>query len=244
MGVIHNMNDVAAKCWICGDVADTREHRIKRTDIRQVLGEATQQKPLFVHNDDKRNKRVQSTNAKILRGEKDLCARCNNELTQPHDKSWERLSSYLYENWTIILKNGKFRVSKAFPAGAGNGMRNAHLFFAKLLGCAVKEGDVPINITKLANGIKENRPINNFWLSIGATPETETIDSVGRTNLLVTHDNRSGDAVALSQMYTFGEMSVIVEFSISDELLLGNKLSWHPMHGTKLIFLSKFGENQ
>ncbi|MES9857223.1 MAG: hypothetical protein ABW166_11525 [Sedimenticola sp.] len=238
------MNDTAEKCWICGDFADTREHRIKRTDIRQVLGEATQNKPLFVHDDGKRNRRVQSTNAKVLRGKKDLCAKCNNEFTQPHDKSWERLSFYLYENWPGIIKSGAFRVSKAFPKGARKGMRDVHLFFAKSLGCAAKEGNVSINMDKLAHGIKTNKPIDNFWLSIGETPEPEKDNTIGRTDLLVTNEKKTGNAVALSMVFTFGGVSVLVEFSISNDLVLGTKESWHPKCGTKLITLSKFNDDK
>ena len=171
-------------CWICGEKADSREHRIKRSDIKLILGEASQSKPIYVHDDKKRNRKVQSTNAKILKGEKDLCARCNNELTQPYDKAWERLSSYLKNNWGSIENKGSFRMSKVFPDGARLGMLGVHLFFAKILGCAIREGNASIDVSQLSDGIRLYTSVPNFWIAIGSTPGAE-LDTVGRTDLAV-----------------------------------------------------------
>jgi len=76
-------------CWICGAPnAGTREHRTKASDLRALFGKPTQGNPLYFHTDKRRNCRVGSLKADILKYEHRICARCNNERTQPHDLAW------------------------------------------------------------------------------------------------------------------------------------------------------------
>lgn len=225
-------------CWICGNKANSSEHRIKRSDIKQVLGEASQNSPIYVHDASRRNKKVQSTNAKFFKGEKDLCAKCNNELTQPYDMAWARLSEYLDSNSHSINTKGEFRMSKAFPTDTRTGMLGVHLFFSKFLGCSVKEGGASIDTRQLAEGIKNFSAVPNFWLSIGPTPGNEYIDTVSRTDLMVVNDKKTGKDVAATQLYTCGVFSVLIEHSTSSDIIYDTANNWHPARGTKIFRLS------
>jgi len=236
---MHKRTKENIHCWICGEEADSREHRIKRSDIKQILGEASQSKPIYVHDDKQRNKKIQSTNAKIFKGEKDLCAKCNNELTQPYDKAWERLSSYLNSNWSTILDNGGFRMSKAFPYKSRIGMLGVHLYFAKLFGCAIKEGIASMDIKQLADGIKSFETVPNFWLAIGPTPGAKYMNTVGRTNLVIASDKKDNKEVAATQLYTYGDFSILIEFSTTTDIVYDSPNNWHPTRGTKIFGLSK-----
>jgi len=225
-------------CWICGEEANSREHKIKRSDIKQIIGEATQAKPLYVHDKNTSNKKVQSTNAKFFKGEKDLCAKCNNELTQPHDISWETLSHYLHKNWDSISKKGEFRMTKAFPSKTSLGMKGVHLYFAKLLGCALKEAKASIPTDSLAEGILNSKPVPNLWLSLGKTPDDDYIETVGRTDLVITKDTKTDKEVAATQLYTYGEFSVLIEYSVTTDIVYDLPENWHPIRGAKLFRLS------
>jgi len=93
---------VAATCWICGDPATTREHGTKRSDLRDAFSTVTQGNPLFLHNAQRRNRRVGSLDAKVLKLPGKLWPYCNNTRTQPHDLAWEKLSGAL-RSWTPHL---------------------------------------------------------------------------------------------------------------------------------------------
>jgi hypothetical protein len=57
----------AQPCWICGARdARTREHKIKRTDLKQVFVDFDQANPLYWMN-EKQVKRVGSLKADILK---------------------------------------------------------------------------------------------------------------------------------------------------------------------------------
>jgi hypothetical protein len=231
-------------CWICGNKADSREHRIKRSDIKQVVGEASQGKPIYMHDAKKRNKIVQSTNAKIFKGEKDLCSKCNNELTQPYDKAWEKLSAYLNSNWSDVIEKGAFRMSKVFPNDTRAGMLGVHLFFSKFLGCSIKEGGVSLETKVLADGIKDCKPVPKFWMAIGPTPGSEYIETVSATDLMVASDNNKGKEVAATQLYTCGDFSVQMVYSISDDTIYDMSNKWHPSQGTKMFKLSDLNADE
>ena len=46
-------------CWICESaVADSGEHKSKKSDLKAVFGEVSPQRPLYLHNSKARNRRV------------------------------------------------------------------------------------------------------------------------------------------------------------------------------------------
>ena len=59
------MSETLPKCWICGDAATTGEHKTKRSDLRSVFGIPTQSNPLYLHDAERRNRRVGSLDAKV-----------------------------------------------------------------------------------------------------------------------------------------------------------------------------------
>ena len=57
----------ALLCWICNrNKANSGEHKTKRSDLLAVLGNPTQEQPLFLHDLERRNRPVKSLDAKIL----------------------------------------------------------------------------------------------------------------------------------------------------------------------------------
>jgi hypothetical protein len=85
----------AKPCWICGNPeATTREHKIKRTDLKQVFGEISQANPHYWMSGEQ-VKTVGSLKADILKMGTRICNECNSKRTQPHDLAWEALSAWL-----------------------------------------------------------------------------------------------------------------------------------------------------
>src|ERR1700720_103268 len=76
----------ATVCWICGAAnANSGEHMIKKSDLRDVLGKPSQAAPFYFHKPALEGKAVGSLKHDILKSAAPMCAYCNNTRTQPHD---------------------------------------------------------------------------------------------------------------------------------------------------------------
>ena len=169
-------------CWICNqNIADSGEHKTKRSDLLAVLGKPTQDEPFYYHDLEKPNRAVKSLDAKILKNPIRICAQCNNARTQPHDLSWERMSCRLRAR---RLKVGQWvRANRVFRSNTRRQMVNVHLFFLKLFGCMICEAkangyDLPVDTGPFSQAIMSGRPHPEVHLQFGRCDGT-----IGRSNL-------------------------------------------------------------
>jgi len=157
-------------CWICGNPATTDEHKAKRADVAATLRAPLPSQPLFYSDDEKRNRRVGSTKSKLLTWEDMLCAKCNNELTQPDDRAWDKLRDALLKRLhdadpseTIVVS-----LDEMFGAGAEEGMLGVHRFLLKLFGCQiVHQGLQGTPITEFAKAIRERGAHPRVYVKFG-----------------------------------------------------------------------------
>ena len=157
-------------CWICGDPADSREHRFKASDIRLHIGELTQAKPLFRAPDGSKPLRIGSENAKAFKFSKSICQKCNNQRTQPYDRAWETLSKYFFDNRDQIVAKQRWEPRRVFPGAARKSLLNVHLYFVKFFGCVAHENSAPIDLKPLSQNLLKGKPNHRFFLSFGASP--------------------------------------------------------------------------
>ncbi len=221
------------KCWICGDDASTKEHKIKRTDLRDVFGTVTQQNPLYLHNNKRKNQSIGSLNAKILKSPSGLSAKCNNERTQPHDRAWEKLSSVLRaQNLTPGMN---IRANKIFPYNTAKEMLNVHLYFIKLFGCHIIEGNIPIDVTSFGKSIMQEKAHPNIYLKFGINQSFTCI-----TDIHTAEKISDGSCAFATWFYNVGNLSVNVMFAVEGEKRNGLVGAWHPKLGShKIIQISK-----
>ena len=168
------MNGAGPKCWICGNVATTREHRTLRAAARIILGgDPAPGKHWFFHDDDKNNQLLQSTDSKLLKPNFDLCAYCNNTRTQPHDRALEQFVREMVCRYPDPLPGMVIRPRKLFAHDTAEWMRRLHLYYVKKLGCVVVEaknaGKPPIalDLNPAANAIKAGRAYPDLYLRFG-----------------------------------------------------------------------------
>ena len=146
------------QCWICGDLATTKEHRTKQSDLRAILGTPSQARPFYYHDNEGLNRPVRSLKANFLKSPTGLCAPCNNQRTQPHDRAWERLSKWLRAR-TPPLRAGDFvRADRVYPSRATQEMCNVHLYFTKLTGCYLTEAGLKFEQAALGQSILVGKP--------------------------------------------------------------------------------------
>jgi hypothetical protein len=140
------------KCWVCGDEARTGEHTIKKSDLSAIFGHVSQNRPLYRHVASQRNVPVKGLNVDLLKSGGRLCAPCNNQRSQPFDRSWERLSAALRAK-TALRPGDRIDLGKVFPGAVRKSMLNVHLYFVKLFGCIIAENSLPIDIHEFSQAI-------------------------------------------------------------------------------------------
>ena len=228
-------------CWICGANANSGEHIIKASDLGSYFGEITQANPVFLHTDAKRNTRVGSKKSKFLHSKAPICTQCNNVRTQPYDVAWEKLAKYLLDNWKRIIIEKKFNLKKVFPGKANANAINIHLYFAKLFGFKIVEGNIPIEIGKFANAILNKNIVDNLSLIFGKTP----IDLAGKhaiasnVNAINKQGPNGNQTEHASWCYVLGDLTVKVLYSRVPNASKYVGASWSPALKTKIIKIRK-----
>lgn len=232
------MNGPAPLCWICNkDKADSGEHKTKRSDLAAVLGEASQERPLYFHSLERQNKLVKSLDAKILKAPVRICHACNTARTQPHDRAWERMSAELRRREVAI---GQWvRNNKIFPYDTRREMIHVQLFFLKLFGCMLEESkagghDVPIDIAPFSAAIMSGEPHKEVHLQFGVGDGT-----IGRSNLYCWKTDKG--SVMGGWLYQLDRIAVAVLYAQAGRWE-PRKDIWHPASQTssKRVLLADF----
>ena len=216
-----------AMCWICdNEEGTTGEHQSKRSDLKAVLGPNG---GLFLHNDQRRNRRIQSIDSKLIKFKAPVCPTCNGARTQPHDLAWQALSDYLRTRSPAIKPGDNIRGNRLFPYDTGQKMLGVHLFFVKWLGCQIVETGIPIRppVVTFAKAIMTGRAHPNLWLSFGCMGPG---GSVGASNIDAASFTPDDGFDYLGRFYHVGRIAVRLRFSsipLPDD--------WHPKDGNRLV---------
>jgi len=141
------------KCWICNEEADSREHKIKRSDLVRVFGQdaAFRSAGLRYFKHDGSIAVLQGPNSKHIRFERVLCSKCNSERTQPFDRAYDAFIQYVEGNRQSILKKRQIDFSCIDGDVWEESQLQLFRYFAKAFGCRIADAgrDVPIDIKKL-----------------------------------------------------------------------------------------------
>jgi hypothetical protein len=224
-------------CWICGDPATTGEHKTKQSDLRAVLGKPSQAQPFYYHDKKVRNRPIGSFKGDFLKSPSRLCARCNNERTQPHDRAWERMSEWLRMRTPPIQAGNFVRGDRVYPFGATEEMRNVHLYFTKLTGCHLTEAGLKFDQAALAKSILTGKPNPYIHLKFG----------ISRSGLLLGMSDLKAATLAPDSLlafavwiYSLEALVVHVMYAIPGESREGLVNSWHPRSGSNRFVLADF----
>jgi len=212
------------RCWICSGEANSGEHLIKASDLKALFGKVTHKKPLYFHNSVVRNQPVAGIKSGKLKYAKSICARCNNERTQPHDRAWERLSQHLrsrqYHTDTLI------RLERVFPGKVRQSMLDVHLFFVKLFGCLIAEHSIPLDIHVFSESILHGVPHPKVRLAFWTCPGRPSTKQAGRTPV---HTSMlDGSITFATWFYIVDNISVNVIYAEPTQRRKGLAHSWHP----------------
>lgn len=226
------------KCWICEADANSGEHLVKASDIRAIFGSVSQSKPLFLHTEQRRNRSVKGIKANFLKSRARICAKCNNQLTQPHDRAWERLSRHLRSREPILRARDLIRLHKVFPGTVKRSMLGVHLYFVKAFGCQIAEHNVPIDLPPFSRALLQGIPHPNVYL--GISPQVDKgLRSTGHSD--ITAAKLNGHIAYAVWFYILDRLTVRVMYAEPGERRQGLVDAWHPSNVKKCIRISSIG---
>jgi hypothetical protein len=92
------------KCWWCGAPADSREHRLKGSDLRREYGKPpyTDLRTLTRFSEGDRHD-FRGPNSGLVKFAATLCARCNDTRSQPFDEAWDAFVSYIADHEADVV---------------------------------------------------------------------------------------------------------------------------------------------
>jgi len=225
-------------CWICGDAAHSREHIPKASDVRRYLGVPSQQSPLYFHTTGRKNVPVQGIRSERFRSKAPICAKCNNERTQPYDKAWEQLSAYLDANSQPLSRKGAFNLARIFRGGSfRKHARNVHLFFVKLFGCRIAESGAPIELARFKESLLTAVPHPNIVLAFHISTRQMPVKLVQIGAIHAAERNNM--VISAGWEYSIGQICVIVAYHCDEALIRPYPRSWHPEMPNRVIQLAR-----
>ena len=231
------------RCWICAaEEPATREHLAKASDLKAVFSRPSQREPLFFSAShrasilQRRNIPVGSLKSDTLKFAHRICLTCNSARTQPYDLAWEHCSRELRAAVPRLLARGSFRANWLFPYDTRCAMRCVHLYFTKLFGCLVVEGEIPIDTEPLAEAIMSGRPYPHLYLAFGHM--AMLVEMVGGSD--VSTAQLDGKVAFGTWFYNVGDLAVNVICALPDQKRQGLEASWHPGMGAQRLRFTRF----
>ncbi len=144
------------RCWWCGGVATTREHKFKHSDLRRVATRdgARDLKALFKMSDFH-----QGSLRTLKRGDEvqwglNLCAPCNNARSQPFDLAYDRFVAYLRANGDTLWRWTSLDWAAVYGQEWSDGATSLARYFVKQFGCmmATQRLQVPQDAVAFLDG--------------------------------------------------------------------------------------------
>jgi len=127
---------IPSPCWICGDPADSREHKFKQSDVAQSSKSwAPGDQPHYV--DDQGWRCIQGPGSELVKFEKVLCHACNTTRTQPFDRAYERFAEWINKKGQSPMAETRIDFAEVYGADFQTETANLVRYFAKHLGCRI-----------------------------------------------------------------------------------------------------------
>lgn len=229
---------MATQCWICNAPATTHEHTINAALVKIACGQPKPGAPWFFHNAQGANQRFQGLGSDLLKPYSDLCQKCNNDRTQPHDRAVEQFVKWLIAHKSVLQPGLSIDPKTVFPVDPAKGMLGLHLYFVKKFGCLIIEGrhngtPIALDPSDAARAILRGKACPNLYLKFGRRPTSTPC--VARSNPVAFLDD-SGRAKGVEWRHYLGPFVVealYFENVVPTDPAIRN--AWHPRFGLRPI---------
>ena len=147
------MNDDVSepRCWWCGAVADSREHRVKASQLRKMF--KTADHLVLSGAVGSRGTRINGVGSKAVLFPKVLCATCNNASSKPFDEAYDHFVQKVQDDPEYFRARSEFNMSEIFPNDPDGGVKLAR-YYVKNISCRIAEAGfaVPQQLIDFMNG--------------------------------------------------------------------------------------------
>jgi hypothetical protein len=140
-------------CWICGNPADSREHKFKRSDVAKAgTSWARDDQPYYF--DQNGSRRLQGPGSDRVKFEKVICHACNTTRSQPFDRAYDRFAEWVNQKGDALMTATDIDLAEIFGIGFQIETENLIRYFAKHLGCRIASDNysMPPGLVALMNG--------------------------------------------------------------------------------------------
>lgn len=160
--------DSTSRCWWCGAEADSREHKIKQTDLRRIQGTdqfiywGTGNGPL---------KALPNSKVREVKFPKSLCKQCNNVRSRRLDAAYDTFSAYTWENARDLRYRTYLDFNRIFSSNSRKKSRQVLRYLTKHIGCRIHEVGftVPKELPEYLNGASHMPHVAiAFYKDVGA----------------------------------------------------------------------------
>jgi len=137
--------DYGGTCWWCGNPANSREHRFKRSDLVTQFGTGSYlESGGVVRGREGRLQEVQGPNAKAVKFAPSLCEACNTARSQPSDRAYEQFIAYVVASEDAILRSSAIDLRDVYGRDWRGGAIDFTRYIAKHAGCRLAEAGVAV----------------------------------------------------------------------------------------------------
>lgn len=128
-------------CWICGDRADSSEHKIKKTDLIRIHGSGSDFRASKVYylNSHGNVVSLQGPDSSRVKYRKIICSKCNNEKTQKADRAYDKFLQYVSEHKAQVVQNKYILLQNIFGNSFFEDSRELFRYFTKAIGCRIAD---------------------------------------------------------------------------------------------------------
>jgi hypothetical protein len=139
--------DYAGRCWWCGRVADSGEHKFKRADLVRAFGNGPWKGQAAVTQvvDGLGQWDLQSSRSQRLKFSKVFCGDCNSNKSQEFDFAYDKFADYATSEQTRILADEGFRWSDIFGSQWKDGRSLVTAYWLKHIGCRFADGGIEVD---------------------------------------------------------------------------------------------------
>ena len=132
------------RCWWCGGVAGSREHKYKRSDLVREFGAGSWKDSGGVVRvrDGQGMQDVQGAGSESLTFPKVLCMTCNNARSQAFDRSYDAFAEYFCQNEAALLSEPAFDLRKIYGHDWRTRLGFLVRYWVKHICCRLAEGGV------------------------------------------------------------------------------------------------------
>ncbi|WP_344213420.1 hypothetical protein [Kribbella sancticallisti] len=151
--------NLGGACWWCGSVADSGEHKFKRSDLVRAFGAGVWTGSDAVsHGSGGRASPVKSSRADRLKFPKVMCQNCNNARSQAMDAAYDTFSAYIANNEEQILRDARFQWSDIFTGDWKSGREEVARYWVKHICTRLATEGVSISaeVIEFLDGVRDS----------------------------------------------------------------------------------------